>query len=446
MSTWAAAQPPRPAPDPAAGEQAYKDNCARCHGPTGAGDGRDAGRMFPRPRPLAEGVFKFRTTASGTPPTDEDLFQTISEGLPGSRMPDFTRLPEETRWQLVAYVKNLAPIFADQKPEPIPLGTDPGWAKANLKRGEELYKQLGCNACHGNLGRGDGPSAPTLVDQWNEPIQAADLTQGWSYRSGSEPKDILTRLMTGIDGTPMPSYAEAVSAEEVWDLAYTIHSLQVKPNWSRKVEAARAAGKLPEDPLDPQWQAIPWSDLRLAGNFYREGRLVPSRVHAISLKALYNEEEIAFLVAWHDRTESREVPPDAAALVFLPDPKQRWSFGSLRGWPAGPDAPALDSSYWAANRDEGRRAAVRGTVDLEMDELAGQFLPARAGYADGRWTLLLRRPLKAQAAGEVGLAPAKRVPLGIMVWDGGNNEQGRHRSNSLWVNLVLTSVGKEKEE
>ena len=90
---WAA----DPAPDLEAGKQAYMDNCARCHGPAGAGDGRDSARMFPRPRKLSEGVFKFRTTASGTPPTDEDLFQTISNGLPGSRMPDFQRLPEETR-------------------------------------------------------------------------------------------------------------------------------------------------------------------------------------------------------------------------------------------------------------------------------------------------------------------------------------------------------------
>ncbi len=421
--TRVTAQASRPAPDPAVGEQAYKDNCARCHGPTGAGDGRDAARIFPRPRPLSEGVFKFRTTASGTPPTDEDLFGTITGGLPGSRMPDFTRLPEETRWQLVEYVKGLSPAFTDQKPEPIPLGTDPGRPKANLQRGQELYKQLGCNACHGNLGRGDGPSAPTLVDQWNEPIQAADLTQGWSYRSGSEPKEILTRLMTGIDGTPMPSYAEAVSAAEVWDLAYYVHSLQVKPNWSRLVEAAPDAGKLPESEQDAQWEAIPWSDLRLSGNLYREGRVVPSRVNAISVKALYNDEEIAFLLAWQDRTESRESPPDAAALAFLPDPRQRESFGSLRNWSAGPDAPTLDLRMWSAEKE-----AREG-----------------ASYTDGRWTVLLRRPLKAGAGG-VNLSAGKRVPLGVMVWDGGNGEQGRHRSNSLWINLVLTSNAKETQE
>lgn len=372
----------KPAPDAEVGKQAYMDNCARCHGPDGAGDGRDAKRMHPRPRKLSEGVFKFRTTASGTPPTDEDLFETVSNGLPGSRMPDFQRLPEDVRWQMVYHVKSLSPVFQEQKPEPLAFGKDPGPKGANLVKGAELYTQLGCNACHGPVGRGNGPSAATLVDQWGDSIDPADLTQGWSYRSGSSPRDVLVRLMTGLDGTPMPSYAEAVKPEEVWDLAYYVHSIQTEPQWKRKVNAVKET---------LGWEKAPRTDLRLSSTFYRGGEIVPSSVQAVSVQALYNEKELLLRLSWHDRTESRETPPDAAAVALLEDPNLGWRSGSLRGW-TGEQEPA----------------------DL-------------VSYQDGEWTALLKRPLPQE----------KKSGFGIMVWDGGNSEQGRHRSNSNWVDLVL---------
>ena len=387
------AQTPRslkPAPDAEAGKQAYADNCARCHGPTGAGDGRDSKRMFPHPRRLSEGVFKFRTTASGTPPTDEDLYETISNGLPGSRMPDFQRLPEDVRWQLVYHVKSLSSAFQD-KPEPLKFGVDPGPAKANNAKGKELYTQLGCNACHGPVGRGNGPSAATLVDQWGERIDPADLTQGWGYRSGPSPRDILVRLMTGLDGTPMPSYAEAVKPEEVWDLAYYVNSLQAAPQWKSSVEAAQTFSTLPDDPEDAQWAKAPRSDLRMSGSFYQNGEILPAAVRAVSVQALYNEKEILFRLSWHDRSETVEKPFDAAAVALLEDSSARWRTGSLRNW-TGETSPATLVSY-----------------------------------KEGEWTALVKRPAP----------PGKTAGLGILVWDGGNAEEGRRRANSNWVKLVL---------
>ncbi len=386
----------------------YEQNCARCHGATGQGDGMDAKRMSPMPRNLADGIFKFRTTASGTPPTDQDLFRTISTGLPGSRMPDFQRLSEETRWQLVGYVKTLSPIFEQQKPEPIDLGKDPGPKGANLPKGKELYAQLGCAACHGPQGRGDGPSAPTLVDNWNRPIRAADLTQGWSYRGGSTPREIVARFLTGIDGTPMPSYADAISSkEDAWHLAYYVQSIQEKPNWGRTIRAKKVSGPLPTTGEDPAWGPAPRTDLRLSSNFYRQGLILPARVTAISVQALYNEGETRFRLGWNDTTESRENPPDAAALFLLPDRRQKFQVGSVRSWPAGPDAPPLDQVGWSAKETASGKES-------------------QAVYSEGRWTVLMKHP------------PVKSGSLaGFAVWDGGNGEQGRHRAASNWVDLVL---------
>ena len=426
----------RPEPDLTAGKEAYQTNCARCHGPTGAGDGFDAKRMFPKPRNLADGVFKFRTTASGTPPTDEDLFRTLSTGLAGSRMPDFNRLPEETRWNLIAYIKTLSTTFG-QAPEPVDLGHDPGPEKAGPARGKDLYAQLGCGSCHGILGRANGSSAPTLTDNWGNPIWPADLTQAWTYRAGSSPRDIVARMMTGIDGAPMPSYADAFSSkEDAWVLAYYVHSLQEPPHWNRKVEAVKAAS-LPSSPEDPAWTQVSPTTLRLSSSWYQEGMILPARVGVISVQALYNEGEILFRLVWHDPAENRESPPDAVGLFLLPDRRQKLQTGSLRSWPAASAVPALDVCYWSADRLQAREAITSGVEGLESGQEAGEGLESSAQYSEGVWTLLLKRPRKSPASGGVGLAPGKPFLFGITVWEGANGEKGRHRANSNWVDLVL---------
>ncbi|MBI3333230.1 MAG: c-type cytochrome [Candidatus Omnitrophica bacterium] len=429
---------PKPTPDPAVGKAAYESNCARCHGPTGAGDGLDAKRMSPMPRKLSEGVFKFRTTGSGTPPTDEDLFRTISTGLAGSRMPDFQRLPEEIRWQLVYYVKSLSTAFNDQKPEPVNLGTDPGPKKATVERGKELYGQLGCAACHGTAGRGDGPSAPTLVDNWGRPIRPADLTHGSAYRGGSSVKDIVARMMTGIDGTPMPSYADALSSpEDAWALATYIRSIQEKPNFQRVIEGVKGPAPLPSGPDDPAWGAAPATTLRLSSNLYREGEIQPTSVAGISVQALYNEKEILFRLAWNDPNESRESPPDAAALALIPDRRLKPKIGSLRSWPATPEAPALDLSLWQAIQAPAYEAVLKDFAQAAGAPEGGAVLESKASYAEGQWILLIKRPLAPAIPGGAALSPSRPTLIGVAVWNGGNGEQGRRRANSNWVDLVL---------
>lgn len=432
--TSASALVEKPAADLTEGARLFEENCARCHGAGGAGDGRDASKMLPRPRVLTDGVYKFRTTASGTIPTDDDLYKTISEGLSGSRMPNFDKLPEESRWQLIYYIKSLAPsVFTpDQKPEVLNIGRDPGAFKADMPKGKELYTQLGCNACHGAAGRADGPSAPTLVDQWSNPIRSADLTYGWNYRGGSEPSDIVTRLIAGIDGTPMPSYADAVKTEDAWNLAYYVHSLQVKPNWSRTLNAA-AVDSLPESADDPLWQRAERTDLRMASNYYLNGELVPARIPAVSAQALHDGKTVLLRISWHDLNETKEGTPDALAIALMPDARAKWVSGSLRGWPSA-GSPELDLIYWAAGWSDAKEAAG---LSLTAPEKWSVSRNAAAAYADGEWTLVIRRALQPDFEKGVVLEKNGRVGIGFMAWEGSNNEQSRHRSNSSWIDLVL---------
>ncbi|PIV71733.1 MAG: hypothetical protein COW56_13240, partial [Rhodocyclales bacterium CG17_big_fil_post_rev_8_21_14_2_50_68_7] len=88
-----------------AGKKLYRRWCSQCHGDAGKGDGPAAEFVYPRPRNFTTAIFKVRTTLSGQLPTDHDLFDVISKGLPGTAMPAWEKyLPENDRWQLVHLV------------------------------------------------------------------------------------------------------------------------------------------------------------------------------------------------------------------------------------------------------------------------------------------------------------------------------------------------------
>ncbi len=57
-------------------------------------------------------------------------------------------------------------------------------------------------------------------------VKPTDLTQR-PLKSGSIPRDIFRSILTGLDGTPMPSYHLTLEDDELWDLAYYVDSLGV---------------------------------------------------------------------------------------------------------------------------------------------------------------------------------------------------------------------------
>ena len=103
-------------------------------------------------------------------------------------------------------------------PRPAP---DPGLIVA----GRKVYDDLGCASCHGAEGRGDGTAADELVDWAKRPLLPTDFTLG-VYQSGADPKQIYLRIATGMNGTPMPEYADdLITAAERWALVEYLLSL-----------------------------------------------------------------------------------------------------------------------------------------------------------------------------------------------------------------------------
>ena len=207
------------------GRGVYKTRCIGCHGPKGDGNGPAATFLSPRPRDFTLGVFKFRTTPSGSLPTDGDLYRTVTRGVRWTAMPTWHELPDKERFAVVTYIKTLSTRWKDETPEPPAVIADPPKASpALVSRGKDLYQKAKCFQCHGESGKGDGVSAPDLRDDLKFPIRPADFTRG-QFKGGSTVRDVFRTMTLGLDGTPMPSFADSMSDEERWAISYYVLSL-----------------------------------------------------------------------------------------------------------------------------------------------------------------------------------------------------------------------------
>lgn len=75
----------------AAGRLVFQDHCAKCHGEDAEGRGKKPSLRSSRVQEA----------------TDGEVFWLLKNGNLGRGMPTWSKLPEETRWQVIAYVKSL---------------------------------------------------------------------------------------------------------------------------------------------------------------------------------------------------------------------------------------------------------------------------------------------------------------------------------------------------
>lgn len=114
-------QAPIITPDPARGASLYAQNCAICHGDTGAGDGPAGLGLEPPPANL-------RSVARLDQLSLFDLYNTLALGIEGTEMPSFAdQLDERQRWDVAAYVASLTA-------DPQAAKGDKTWNLADLAR------------------------------------------------------------------------------------------------------------------------------------------------------------------------------------------------------------------------------------------------------------------------------------------------------------------------
>lgn len=188
--------------DPQRGAQLYAENCAMCHGPTGQG------RVGPT---LSKDFPGINVTAA--------LKQTISNGVPGSRMPAWSQanggpLSEQDIDDIIAYIGTWGGIGAPVAPLPTPVPVTPqavAGVSGDATRGAKLFAE-NCAGCHG--ARAEGRVGARLAKDW--PGIRPDLA-------------IRQTIANGVQGSPMPAWSQAnggpLSEQDINDITLFILSL-----------------------------------------------------------------------------------------------------------------------------------------------------------------------------------------------------------------------------
>ncbi len=454
---------PASAQAPVDGEAIYRERCAFCHGDEGDGNGPVARYLDPRPRDFTSGQFKFRTTASGELPLREDVINIVKQGVRGTAMPSWEGILSQAEIEAVVdYVtQNFVPDWGTYEPTVIPVGSPPGVTDAMIEQGQQLYQELQCWRCHGQAGRGDGPSAPTLTDDFGFPIRAADLTKAWRYKGGSQLMDIYARFSTGLNGSPMPSFYDVFLEEEreakLWALSAYVKSLQVnQPTEQTVVTARRVESPLPTSPDDPAWERAEAASFFLTGQVIAGPRWQTPGVDAVTVRALHNDQSLALLVAWDDPFQDTETGgsegnvggdtyvnleeflgtagpfPDALAVQFPQTlgegPQKPYFFWGQPGRP-------VNLWMWQADASLGEFNAAGFKEGLKPQ--ATSDVTVGAMWADGHYRAVFTRALNTGDPNDVQMAPGDVIPIAFQAWEGSNGEAGLRLSLSSWYNLAL---------
>ncbi|MGH8104670.1 MAG: c-type cytochrome, partial [bacterium] len=451
-------------------KKVYLDKCSGCHGLEGAGDGPAADFLRPRPRDFTFGTYKFRTTASGELPTDADLTLTIKKGLPGSSMPAWEGAISDSDINgLIHYIKSFSERFKDATPpKTVALKNPPTATADSIKRGRAAFDKAGCVKCHGNEGRGDGPSFPTLTDDWDQPILPTDLHKPWTLRNGAGPADIFRTVTTGLNGSPMPSFADTLTDDERSDLANYISSLfdrrtsdvVVKSKLIRPSKDNPDAD-LPTTPDDTAWASAPFTDFTLIGQVSFDPRNFTPTLDHVRVQSVYNEFHVAFKLTYGDHSDSRppapgaatpaggdesdvsEAPklPDSFAIQFpsaLPEPKRPKPYFmdgdhnlsvDLWTWTAGesPDKDTLRDIVASGQKPE----------DHREDPALSKLLDGKAVFKDGQRQIVIQRSLTTEGGAGIQFQPGVFIPIAFSGWDGFNGDEGMKKSVSAWYYLIL---------
>ena len=463
------------------GKTLYAKYCSQCHGDNGDGEGYATPHVLPKPRDFTKGKFKVRSTPTGALPTHQDIVNIIRRGMPYTSMPAWPDFTDAQLSDLAYYIKSFAAEFANAEavPKPIDLPGAPNTTNESIELGKKLYVDNGCVKCHGNLGRGDGPSAPTLKDDWGNPLKPADLSQSWTFRGGSSREDIFRTISTGFNGTPMPGFVDALKPEERWAIADYIVSLSgtVGPGYTNLVVAKHVL-----DPIDlakglANFESARAARFPIVGQIMEPGRSFYPPATSVTVRAIYDADSIAVLVQWHDLRADKSgkagpslpVPIEeeegvpAAAPAAGTEPAVVDPFADPAGAPTeappsefndavavqipsqvptgarkpyflfgDPQAP-VDLWFFDLAQSAPLQFTAKGSADITANDTGD--VTGVANYDQGEWSVVFKRPLRPGSGAR--FSPGEFMPIAFSVWDGFSRERGNRRGLTVWYSLYV---------
>lgn len=443
------------------GKKIFEKRCWWCHGKKGEADGPAAKFLIPPPRDFTMGLFKFKTSPAKVEiARDEDMYNMITDGMPGTGMPSWkTLLSDQDRWDVVAYIKTLTDLFKGQSnPPALDLSKKVASSKESIEKGAKAFEAAKCFECHGP--RGTGNLMKKLKEDNGARVWPRNFTKAWTFRAGHTPEAIFARVTNGIPGTPMTSFAAdttgngKLSEEDRWHVANYVMSLE-DPNKRVKegqtvVKGARRA-TLPKDEKDPAWNEVEGTNYALVPQIIQKDRWFTPTNDLISVKAIYTDKDVAFLLEWDDRTKSvagdatvealswGALTPDAVAIqtpAMLTDKSEKPYFGH------GDAAHAVSMLYWNAGSKDapnaGKMLATKGSDKREESDAKAAGFTVSSSYEFGTWKVMMKRSLttpnkEKDTQFEVG----RYTPIALANWDGSNEEVGSKHTMTTWYWLLL---------
>ena len=473
------------------GRNLYLHMCVFCHGENGDSRGTAVEYLNPWPRDFRQGIYKFRSTPTGTLPRDEDIYRTIINGVPGTSMPawDAALSPEDT-WALVNLIKSFSSRFRNEQPgNKIDISDPPSATPEIIAQGKKLFTKNKCINCHGASGRGDGEMANSLKDVWKHSVFVYDITSPAYIKLGHTAKDIFQTLSTGLDGTPMGSYAH-LPEEDRWALVHFVRSRFVKEFKKAEFEtdlySSRIDKELNTNVNNPIWEHVKVTELVMRPLSARQGA-----VETISFASLNNGKQLAIRLQWKDSTkndfnaERQDYFTDGVAVQL--------AFGEVTLHTDGHNEPffgmgnrgkSVNIWHWKAGREKAiaaenereyaggvdmdaliyggmRNNPVAGLTTLKKSEVEelnaegfGTITPqpeekqnviGHGEWKDGFWTVILIRDMEKTSEWDVNLIRKDPVLTAFAVWDGEKEDRSGRKVISVWQRLnILTEKQQNK--
>jgi hypothetical protein len=314
------------------------------------------------------------------------------------------------------------------------------------------------------------------VDEWGHPIRPADLAQSWTFRGGSSREDIFRTMSTGLNGTPMPSFADALQPEQRWAITDFIASLSGNnPGYTNLVVAKHLVDTIDLAKGAANFQTARVARFPIIGQITEPGRDFHPAASSIAVQAVYDSDSVAVLVRWHDMSADKTAK-NGPSLPVPPEEEEETGAAAPAGQatPAAPQDPFAEQAAPAAPVAEfsdavsiqipsavptGARKPYfifgdgQNSVDLWFFDLAQkdplQFIgrgsadiaPSDAGevtgvasYDQGEWSAIFKRPLRGAGA---AFSQGQFMPIAFSVWDGLSRERGNRRGLTVWYSLYV---------